>query len=83
MAMKMIAIKRCIFQHKQTKEYRWLSLESQEGRGGRYVCESSADSVDQPSQKPLDTVCNPGSLIDYENAVSRVSGEGYDIVTQL
>jgi len=45
--MKMIAIKICVFQNKRTKEYRWLSLESQEGMSGRYLCKSGADSVDQ------------------------------------
>lgn len=80
--MKSVAIKICIFQNKKTKKYKWLSLESPDGGSGRCLCESSADTVDPPSQKPSDAISNPGSLIDYESAVRRIYGDGYDIVTQ-
>ena len=80
--MKTIPIKRCIFRNKKTGEYKWLSLESLVGESRRYLCESNTDTVDPPSQKPSDVVPNPGSLVDYENALSRISESGYDIVTQ-
>lgn len=80
--MKTVAIRTCIFQNKKTKAYKWLSLESLDGGSDRYLCESSTDTVDPPSQKPSDVVSNPGSLIDYESAVNRISENGYDIITQ-
>src|SRR5258708_17800918 len=81
-AVKTIAIKTCIFQNKKTKGYKWLSWESLEGRSGRYLYEWSSDTVDPPSRRPSDVVSNPGSLVDYESAVSRISEAGYDIITQ-
>jgi hypothetical protein len=80
--VKTIAIKACIFQNKKTKEYKWLSLEALDGGSHRYLCESGSDTVDAPSEKPLDVVLNLGSLVDYENAVNRICKDGYDIVTQ-
>jgi len=75
-------MKICIFQNRKTKRYKWLSLEIEDGGSSRYLCESSTDTVDSPSQKPSDVVSNPGSLIDYDSAVNRTCEEGYDIVTQ-
>lgn len=73
----------CIFQNRETKAYKWLSLESVPGTNGRYLCESTADAAAIPAQKPAGCKTSPASYADYETAVGRIEGEGYDIVTQL
>ena len=75
-------IRVCVFQNRETKKYRWLSFESTGDGRGRCLCESSADTVDLPSQRPSDEVSKPGSLPDYEERRDRISEDGYDIVTQ-
>ena len=81
-AVKTIAIAICIFQNKKTKAYKWLSLESVDGGSDRYLYESSADTVDPPSQKPADATPLPATLVEYESRLNRISQDGYDIVTR-
>ena len=71
-----------IFVNKRTKQYKWLSWESSDGKN-RYLYESRIDTAEPPSQRPLDgDATSPASLKDYENAENRIRGEGYDIVTR-
>jgi len=81
--MKTTAIATCIFQNKKTKRFKWLSLESVDGGSDRYLYESSADTVDPPSQRPSDAIPRPAKLVDFESSVSRICEAGYDIVTRL
>jgi hypothetical protein len=80
--VKTIAIAICVFKNKKTQGYKWLSLESVDGGSGRYLYESSADTMDQPSQKPSDVTPRPATLVDYEGSVNRICEDGYDIVTR-
>jgi hypothetical protein len=77
----MAIIKVCIFQNKNTKKYKWLSLESPEGQSERYLYESAIDAEVMPSQRPS-VEGEPGTLVDYENDKERILTDGYDIVTQ-
>ncbi len=78
-----VKIMLCIFQNRQTKAYKWLSLESVSGTNGRHLCESAADVAAIPAQKPAGCKTTLGSYADYETAVRRIEAEGYDIITKL
>ena len=48
----MIPIKKCVFQNKTTKKYKWLSMESKSGESQKYLFESEADTAEPPTQTP-------------------------------
>ncbi len=79
---RMIRIKVCIFQNKTTKKYKWLSMESKSGESQRYLCESEADTADQPTQTP-DVEPRAGNQNDYERDKARILDEGFVIVTEV
>jgi hypothetical protein len=78
----MIPIKRCVFQNKTTKKYKWLSMESKSGESQRFLFESEADTAEPPTQTP-DVEGKKGNLLDYESDKTRITDEGYEIVTEL
>ena len=78
----MITIKKCVFQNKTTRKYKWLSMESKSGESQRYLFESETDTAEPLKQTP-DVEPKPGNLVDYENDKNRILDEGYDIVTEV
>jgi hypothetical protein len=73
----------CVLQNRETKAFKWLSLESLPGTDHRYLYESTNDIPDQPTLRPAGCKASPASYAVYEKAVKRLQSNGYDLVSQL